>query len=437
MLIDFTVGNFRSIKEEQTLSLLATKLKEHSQNIILSDPEGKVNILSSCILYGANASGKSNIIKALDEFKAIILSSTDLKFEQNIPSHQPFKLDVSYKNKPTMFEMEFIPFQDNIRYRYVVEINQSHIKREELFFYPKKVEAVLFSRIHGQPIRFGNYLTGKKKNIEDELLDNNLFLSKAANSNNKQLQDIYRYFSKDFEIRIANSFNDIHWHSITPKLLHSDEHSFLHSKVVKLLTSLDTGITTLEVHKREMDETFQDIFSEDTPSVIKNVMEDSLTYRTQVGHRLYEDGKVIGNEFFDLREESDGTIKLYSIAAELFMVLLEGKIFIIDELDSSLHPHITAFILKLFNDPKINKNNAQLIIATHDASLLNPDQIRRDQVWFTNKSPNGATKLYSLVEFDKSEVRSTTPFNNWYLDGRFDAVPIINKSIYEIFKIDE
>ena len=410
MLIDFTVGNFRSIRKEQTLNFLAANLREYPENTTLASRQENITLLNSGIIYGANASGKSNVIKALDEFITLILRSTDLKFEERIPSYQPFKLDVSCRDYPTKFEMEFIPFDDNIRYRYSVEIREFHVEREELLFYPKKHPAILFSRTYGEPIKFGNYLIGKKKSIGDELLANNLFLSKAANSNNEQLQKIYRYFSKKFDIRIANSLNDLAWHSITPQILISDDKRFLHSKIEKLLTSLDTGITALEVHKRDIDDKFRSFFSESTPPFFKKAMEESFTYRTEVGHRLYKDGEIVGNEFFDLKEESEGTVKLYSIAAQLFLVLVEGKIFVVDELDNSLHPYITSFILNLFNDPKINKNHAQIIIATHDSSLLDQNKIRRDQVWFTKKSKFGETDLFSLVEFDKNEVRHNTPF---------------------------
>ena len=434
MIIDFTVENFRSIKKAQTLSMLATKLKEHPQNIAKIDQSDRLNILKSCVIYGANASGKSNVLKSLVEFRNIILHSTELKLKQRIPAYEPFRLDKSCTVAPTKFEMEFIPYGDGIRYRYLVEFTEFHIEREELFFYPKKQEAILFSRVKGSPIKFGNYLTGKKKNIEGELLGNNLFLSKAANSNHEQLKGVYLYFLTEFEIMMKDSFGEFVSKNHTSRAIHSNECEALRDKVKRFLMSVDTGISSLEVIKRELDDEVKGMISSDLPLIIKEAMEDNFIYRTQVGHKLYENDEEAGEVQFDLREESDGTVKLYSLACDLIEVLLEGKILIIDELDNSLHPHITSLIFNLFNDPKINKKNAQLITATHDSSLLNPDFVRRDQVWFTKKIFNNSTELYSLVEFDKNEVRSKTQFNDWYLAGRFDAVPIIDKSIYEIFE---
>lgn len=141
------------------------------------------------------------------------------------------------------------------------------------------------------------------------------------------------------------------------------------------------------------------------------------------------DDETIG--FKLLKDESDGTIKMYSLGGFIIPVLEKGHTLLIDELDRSMHPHLCEYIVKLFNAAKTNPNNAQLIATTHDTSLLNSDNLRRDQIWFFSKS-HGASHLFSLDQFDKSDVRKNTPFDKWYLDGRFGAIPKINANLFRI-----
>ena len=432
MLVEFSVENFRSIKKEQTISLLATKSKEHPENLIAYSDSSKFNILRSAVIYGANASGKTNILKALENLVYFILFSTDLKLEQKIPSYKPHKLDNAYHDQPTKFQIEFIG-PSNVRYRYLIHFTANEVIREELLFYPKKQEAILFSREKGKKIKFGNYLTGRKKNIEAELLPNNLFLSKAANSNLEHLQKIYIYFLETFVFKMKDElrFTGV---ETTRKMTDTTDSSFS-DKVSLFLKSVDTGISSLKVVKTEFkDDAFFDSFPKDMPKHIVDDIRTQISLRPMTSHRLYDNDNEVGMIDFDIAEESDGTNKLYSLSSDIITALLNGSVYVIDEIDNSLHPHITEFIIKLFNNPRINKKNAQLITATHDSSLLNPNLVRRDQIWFTNKVKNGSTELYSLVEFNKDEVRAKTPYNDWYLSGRFSAVPVIDKNVYSIFE---
>ena len=195
MLIDFTIENFRSIKTPITLSLLATHIDEHPDSKFRFKQEPDIELLKTAVIYGANASGKSNIIKAFDIFQDFILDSTDLKPGQKIKYYQPFKLEKGWDKKPSVFDIEFIA-EDSVRYRYEVAYDQDEILKESLVFYPKGQEANLFLREKGKAIKFGDYFSGPAKTIEKQLLENHLFLSKAANSNNKRLKDIYLYFRK-------------------------------------------------------------------------------------------------------------------------------------------------------------------------------------------------------------------------------------------------
>jgi len=147
---------------------------------------------------------------------------------------------------------------------------------------------------------------------------------------------------------------------------------------------------------------------------------------------VYDNDKETGMIYFELNDESHGTIKMYNLAGKVIDALENSCTLIMDELDSSFHPFISRYILELFNDPLKNTNNAQLIVTTHDISLLNPAILRRDQVWFTTRNSYGATEIFSLDEFDKNEVRKNVPFDRWYLNGRFGALPLIDKRRFHI-----
>lgn len=161
---------------------------------------------------------------------------------------------------------------------------------------------------------------------------------------------------------------------------------------------------------------------------------EALSHKPITYHKLFEDKKETGETEFELSEESEGTQKMYALAGNIIPVLQNGLTLIIDELSSSLHPHLSEYLIELFNSPEKNPNNGQFIFTTHDTSLLNPKLFRRDQIWFTRKNPYGATELFSLDEFDKDQVRKNTPFDEWYLSGRFGAIPRINKNLFNIMK---
>ncbi len=418
MLIDFTVENFRSIKNEQTLSMLATNLRRHPDNLFPTERERNISLLKTAVVYGANASGKSNLIKATNALREFVVKSTDLKLHESIPYYEPHKLDRRFENRPTRFEMEFVA-QDKIRYKYSVLFNEKEIEREELVFHPKGQEARLFLRQKGEKMRFGDYLKGRKQNVAHELLANNLFLSKAANSNNEQMKTVYLYFLHHLHILTDDFLSS---HSTTELLLSGKKtDKRFKEKVGKFLLAADTGISSVKLKKR-------------TPGMER--LKDGnreMTHRPVFLHTSYDGKDVMGTVRFELADESEGTKKMYDLAGGIIRVLESGSACIIDEIDNSLHPLISAFIIRLFNDPAKNPRNAQFVAATHDSTLLNPDLLRRDQIWFVEKDTYGATELYSLVEFERREVGEDTLFDNWYLAGRFGALPVINRKIFNLF----
>jgi len=415
MLIDFTIENFRSIKSPQTLSLLATSTKEHPENSFSLSREKKIRLLKSAVIYGANASGKSNVLKALGTMLTFIKDSTDVKAGHDIPYYQPFKLDKECLAKPTRFEMEFVC--DEIRYRYFVAYTATFIEEEGLYFYPNKIETKLFLRKQGNPIEFGNALKGARRGIEEQLLENVLFLSKAANSNNKALRNIYTSIHNGILIHTYSSF----FSSPTNYMLGTKK--LPPSLISQFISTIDTGITEIvstktEFHKSSMPNL--ENYSEDE----KTILLESLSFSAKSAHRAT--GFHEEHIHFNIDEESDGTVKSYALAGFIFTVILRGGTLVIDELNNSLHPIIVRFIIQLFNNEKSNPRNAQLIFSTHDTTLLDPSLFRRDQIWFTEKNDTGETKLFSMSEFDYKEIRKDTPFSKWYLSGKFGAIPIVN-----------
>lgn len=423
MIIDFTVSNYRSIKEPITISMLATNFKEHPNFTFDSMGDGKLKLLRSTVIYGPNASGKSNIIMAIDALQDLIITSTDLKLDDKIDAYDPFVLDADWSNKPTSFDIEFIG-PKSIRYRYYIEFDSNEILKESLVFFPKGQEANLFFRNKGDAIKFGDYYQGPAKIVESQLLKNNLFLSKAANSNNKFLADIYLYFRNKLKISRHISHGGVPIASLTTRIC-IDKNSGIDSESIQqFLRVADTGIESFEIIE---DDSFYEKLGlpKDFPNELKEKIMQDTRYQPIMKHSIYHGEKRSGTKAFGLENESDGTIKLYDLAGKILHVLKNGEVFIADELNSSLHPHLSSFLVGLFNNPETNPNNAQLIFATHDTSLLNSDLFRRDQIWFTEKDIYGRTSLISVSEFDTKKVRSNIPFDKWYLSGRFGAVPAI------------
>lgn len=416
MLIEFSVSNFRSISERITLNLLATRLtgKEatHS-NYFKAEKYKSLPILKSAVVYGANASGKSNLLRAMLFFQQFILNSTNKKHGEEL-LHQPFKLSKKNVDEPSVFEMEFIA-NDGIRYVYGFSFNRMDILEEHLVSFATRKPTDVFVRQKGEPIRFSSSVKGQKKSLEEQLQNNHLLLTKAANSNFEQFHPIFSYFFENLNI-FTNSFSN---NSFSKKRSYEDE--YFKKYINEFLKVADTGIDSFEVTKKEVGklEGFGNI-----PENIKQRLVEDLSYQTDVIHYT-NDTETPEPIKWALDEESAGTIKLFALAGPIIDILNKGHILVFDEINNSLHPLISEFIVHLFNNAETNPKNAQLIFTTHDTTLLNKNSFRRDQIWFIEKNRMGMSQLYSLCAFDKKEVRWDVPFDRWYLSGRFGALPVI------------
>jgi len=414
MIIDITVKNFRSIKDEQTFSLYTENKTEHLASNVHFPIDGKIGVLKVAGIYGANASGKSNLLLAFKALQYLAIGSGDLKDGDSISSYEPYLLSTFTKAEATTFEIEFV--MNSIRYLYNVSYKSAEIVSESLNFYPGSQPANIFNREEGQTwkeISFGSLYKGGKKRIP--FFNNNTYLSKAGNSADSPpiIQEVFQFFRTGI-MRVGVS-DGIHFHrwKENPEIVN----------VVSLaVQNVDLGIKGFEFKKIEVDELkIPDFFPDKLKEKFKEKFHNDLGNKTMF-HHLSEGGGV---EVIPESEESDGTIRFFQLMPLAFLAIKAGTTLIFDEIEKHLHPHIAEVIIKLFQDSSVNTRGAQLIFSTHNINLMSPDILRRDQVWFSEKK-DGASSIYSLDEYDKSTVKNTSPFAKWYDEGRFGAIPQIN-----------
>ncbi len=411
MIIDFTITNFRSIREKQTFSLCAESSSNHLNNNVAIVSDEPLEILRSAGVYGANASGKSNLLLAFRALRYIICGSGDLKEGDSIPCYEPYLLSESCKNAPVVFEIEFLP-RDSKRFLYSVSFDAEKILSETLDYYPSQSKANLFTRRKSdtwKDISFGAHYKGGRKRLA--FFNNNSYLSKAGNSADAPpaIRTVFNYFRKGMTHLGANR---------RPGMFGWKEDEELVGGIASILSKVDTGISSIRFKEQDVADL---VLPKDTPESIRSLIEEDVRLKPFFTH-IGEDGF---KQEFSEKIESAGTKKLFQMLPMIIDTFSRGGVLILDELDNSLHPHIAELIITLFNKPEVNIRNAQLIFSTHNINLMSPDLLRRDQVWLTEKV-NGETRFYSLDEFDKGTVKIDSPFNKWYGEGRFGAIPTID-----------
>ncbi|ELQ9472134.1 AAA family ATPase [Campylobacter coli] len=415
MLIEFRVENFLSIQDEQVLSMMASKDNTFFDSHTNGDK--KLALLKSSVIYGANASGKSNIIKALAIMKKIVISSANGQRGDKLPII-PFLLG-NEDNKSTKFEIIFI--QNDTKYQYGFILNSEKILEEWLLVFGESNRAQKwFERIYNEKeekynYSFGAKFLGSKQLWENSTRDNALFLSVAIQLNNEQLKPVFDFFLKYIRVTCTDSWND--GQEVTIDILRQDK-----QKIISYLKRADLDIEDIVVEETELNKT--NLMQENIPQEIKQMMQTDL----EKGARLKKtDIKTIHTNqqgkqiLFDMLElESQGTQKFFKLIGPWVEALEQGYTIVVDELNTHLHPLMTKFLVNLFHNEDLNKSNAQLIFTTHDTSILNQDVFRRDQIWFCEKQ-NKATKLYPLSDFKVRKDK--TNLENDYLLGRFGALP--------------
>lgn len=433
MIIDFSFSNFRSIKDEQFFSMEAESSKSKLDNIFevtLADETelreaSKLKLVKSSVVYGANASGKTNFIRAFSALKYLVTKSDTFKVDKKIVCYEPFELEEGYEIKPTKFQVTFIA-DDLLKYIYEIEYGEKEIYSEKLICYPKGQPASLFKRIVGNS-EFHQIEPGislKNKPNRKQIFKNQLYLSKfGSDEPNEQLTRIYKYFD---ELEIWNALDKTRINRLTKNIseeISKSEDLKFALRLSKLMKIADTKIEkvfTVEQTEGEFK------FSDDLPEEIKEKFIEQNKFRPFATHPFFRSGQAVGTKDFDLiRKESTGTNVLFALGGIILKKLETGGIIVFDELDNSLHPKLCKFLIRLFNNPVSNPKNAQLIFATHEVTLLDRDIFRKDQIWFTEKNKFGQTELFSAQ--DVEGLRDDTNFEIWYRTGKFGGNPNIKE----------
>jgi hypothetical protein len=409
MLLDFSVGNFRSFGEEVTLSFVSTSQK--SRHGFLDETnrhtlEDGVSILLSAAVFGANASGKSNLFRALHFMKAFVLNSARDGQAGDAIDVVPFRLHPELRDAPSSFEVAFQLAE--VRYRYGFKIDQSKVHSEWLF-HTRKRERVVFSRE-------GDDFKGLKSMGLEALgrmtRPNALFLSVAAQFNDQVAINILGWFKT---LGFADGVYDFNKRFTARQLV---EETPLATPIRGLLQRLDLDLSEVRTSKLERHH-----LPDDMPEELASIVVKGGNYNIETRHEVRDDaGQAQGEVWFDLEgDESGGTNKLFALAGPIADTLSRGGVAIIDEFDARLHSLIGRALIRLFHNPESNPRHAQLLIMTHDTHLLDKDLFRRDQIWFVEKkAKTGQSDLFSLAEIKE---RNDAAFEAGYLQGRYGAIP--------------
>ena len=413
MLINFSFGNFRSFRDIKSLRMEAGRVDDLSDSVIEKDG---FRLLPVAAIYGANSSGKTNVIKALGMFKDIVRNSSKLNPDEFI-QQDPFRLTDAPHAGYAIFEIQFL-LEGSI-YRYGFKYLMSFIVDEWLYekkIEPNSKEHVLFYR-EGEDFTISTKYFPEGKNKKELTAKNRLFLSLVAQLNGGISQKIISYFG---EYNIISGLDEHEYKQISLRMI--DGHLEGYTEAMNLFKKLDLGFTDIDVLNFNFNKTMTKEGTSER-SFEEKMMED-VTRFLMTYHNIYDKtGQVVGQaHFFANDTESNGTLKIIYLSGLLFQTLLHGSVLFVDELDAKLHPMLTRAIVRLFMDKETNPKGAQLVFTTHDTHLLDKEYLRRDQVWFTEKDATEASDLYSLLEFKERNDRN---FEKNYIQGRYGAIPFI------------
>lgn len=409
MILKIELENFFSIKDRIRIDFRAANIntvlaRDLSYNVM---EWNGVPVLKTIGLFGPNASGKSNILKAIAFCCQLILGS-HLYNEGMTFNFEPFKFD-GFENKPSQFLIDFVC--ENVEYEYSFELTREKIVRESLYHYPVGRRAKIFVREADGKYSFGSGVVAKPMDVALNTSNKNLFLSRASSMNRDVAQKLYRYFLNQFLLGLVN-VND---------LIVLDSFKMYKKVILKALEICDTDITDIEVRKEQV-----------PAPVLPMAGQTELSFKLVDVLRFKTVHRNQSNVMFDLdMEESNGTRKLFQILIRLLDVVKSKKSIMMDEFDMGLHTRLADFILDLIHASP----NSQLLFTSHNTNLIDVKRLRRDQIVFVNKSEQGATSVYSLYDF--KDFRENMDAEKGYIQGRFDAVPYVDSSVESIKQILE
>lgn len=452
MLIQFSVSNFTSFKDEVLLNMIPAKSRTMKDHIISDDNGKSIEVLPLATIYGANASGKTNLVKAISFMKNIVLSGTRPDMVTGVISH---KLDPHAEQNPARFEIVFK--HDGVLYTYGFVISSLIVQEEWLFAYYTSQESTLFERL--TTVGKTDVYPGKRliddvkgsefiKFISKGTRPNQLFLTEAHEKNIEILKPVVHWFREHLHIISPNTA----YTSLTVRA-HADN-SFI-DYISKFLHIADTGINQIRCESEEFDsnkhlndfpedfreQVINDLNSKDfknlfiqTPFTSLTILKENLAkssslklLRLKTEH-IRTDG---ASALFDTSDESDGTRRLMELAPMLLDIWERDRVFVIDELDRSLHTHLSKLFIQTCLAGVIDKKaRGQFIMTTHDTNLLDRSLLRKDEILFMEKDRAGASHLTSLAEYKVSEGLN---YENGYLNGRFGAIPYVG-NVQELLK---
>ncbi len=416
MLIEFTVRNFRSFREDSTFSMVAANLASRDKTLDVENvaalAEG-LRLLKTAAIYGPNAGGKSNLAKAILFMRQFVLNSSKETQADEPTGVEPFLLDDERSREPSHFEMVFL--LDGKRYRYGFEATGERVTSEWLFFVPSKREARLFIR-EGKDVEIGERFR-EGRGLELRTRENALFLSVVAQFNGPIAQRVLSWFRS---FNLITGLDDTGCRLYTLDCLQQGRFD---AEILQLVKRLDLGIDDISVETTDVRE---ELLPAKLPEPLRKLILETgdMFHHVKTRHpKVGADGRVVGTTLLDLDvHESEGTKKLFAFAGPLLDTLQHGKVLFVDELDARLHPLVTLALIRLFCTSETNPSNAQLIFTTHDTNLLSNTLFRRDQVWFAEKDRTGGTHLYSLAEY---RVRNDASYERDYIQGRYGAIPFL------------
>ena len=407
MLIRFSFKNFKSFKDENVLDMETTSLKEHEYNVVKTD---QVNLLKVAAIYGANASGKTNVLQAFDYMKKRILISDDSK--KNSPIDEDNVYSFMINNEPISLEVEILAKNNKI-YKYGFDVLKDSIVSEWLYI--KKINKFysIFEREKNNVTMKSNNKISGLANIDERTLFLNIY--SKIDKDNEDFNNVYDWFVNANYLDLGNPrFEDFINTRISLKILSDEKYK---KELLRFIKTFDSGIEGIKT----------------TPNSLEEVQNNNRVVKVELIHR----GENNELKALPLELESNGTRKMFHLF-DFFMDALKNRmVLFIDELDAKLHPLLTRYIINLFHNSETNIGNGQLIYSTHDTVNLNKDTFRRDEIWFTEKNRDGVSELYALSDYILDEedgnnksgkkVRNDATYNKDYLTGRYGAIPVLEE----------
>ena len=407
MLIRFSFKNFKSFKEENVLDMEATSLKEHEYNIVKTD---QVNLLKVAAIYGANASGKTNVLQAFDYMKKRILVSDDSK--KNSPIDEDNVYSFMINNEAISLEVEILAKNNKI-YKYGFDVLKDSIVSEWLYI--KKINRFysIFEREKNNVTMKSNNKISGLANIDERTLFLNIY--SKIDKDNEDFNNVYDWFVNANYLDLGNPrFEDFINTRISLKILSDEKYK---KELLRFIKTFDSGIEGIKT----------------TPNSLEEVQNNNRVVKVELIHRG-DDNEL---KALPLELESNGTRKMFHLFDFFMDALRNGMVLFIDELDAKLHPLLTRYIINLFHNSETNIGNGQLIYSTHDTVNLNKETFRRDEIWFTEKNRDGVSEMYALSDYilddedgnNKSgkKVRNDATYNKDYLTGRYGAIPVLEE----------